>query len=159
GADRHRGVHHRRDVAHRAAGRPPQRSRLRRRGARHRRRLERLHRAHPAPRRGVRAPPARAARPHRHGPGGQPGPAVAQRPRGIVAGRWLTSVYEPITAMVPRELRGRLEPAEVFHEILEHRWYLSERAGREVDIFDAARSYIDSVLADRPVEDALETDV
>ncbi|MDP9820627.1 DUF4032 domain-containing protein [Nocardioides massiliensis] len=75
--------------------------------------------------------------------------------RGIVAGRWLTTVYEPITAMIPHELRGRLEPAEVFHEILEHRWYLSERAGREVDIFDAARSYIDSELAQRPVEDAV----
>ena len=40
--------------------------------------------------------------------------------------------------MVPPEARGKLEPAEIFHEILEHRWYLSERAGHEVDIFDTA---------------------
>ncbi len=72
--------------------------------------------------------------------------------RAIVAHRWLTEVYEPVVGMVPRELRGRLEPAEVFHEILEHRWYLSEHAGREVDIFDTARSYIDTVLAKRPEE-------
>ncbi|MDP3967666.1 MAG: DUF4032 domain-containing protein [Nocardioides sp.] len=77
--------------------------------------------------------------------------------RGIVAGRWLTGVYEPISTMVPGPLRGRLEPAEVFHEILEHRWYLSEKAGHEVDIFEAARSYIDSELGQRPVEEPSDT--
>jgi tRNA A-37 threonylcarbamoyl transferase component Bud32 len=70
--------------------------------------------------------------------------------RSIVAHRWLTQVYEPITAMVPAKLRGRLEPAEVFHEILEHRWFLSEQMGRPVHTVDAARSYIDSVLTRRP---------
>ena len=40
--------------------------------------------------------------------------------------------------MVPAEARGKLEPAEVFHEILAHRWFLSEQAGAEVDIFEAA---------------------
>ena len=39
-------------------------------------------------------------------------------------------------AMIPPEARGKLEPAEIFHEILVHRWYLSERAGHEVDILD-----------------------
>jgi tRNA A-37 threonylcarbamoyl transferase component Bud32 len=73
--------------------------------------------------------------------------------RSIVAHRWLTTVYEPITAMVPAELRGRLEPAEVFHEILEHRWFLSERSGHPVHTVDAARSYIDTVLSAHPVEE------
>jgi tRNA A-37 threonylcarbamoyl transferase component Bud32 len=72
--------------------------------------------------------------------------------RAVVAHRWLTTVYEPVMAMVPGNFRGRLEPAEVFHEILEHRWYLSEAAGREVDIFDAAADYIDAVLSHRPEE-------
>ena len=72
--------------------------------------------------------------------------------RPLVAHRWLSEIYEPITAMVPPKLRGRLEPAEVFHEILEHRWFLSEKAGRPVRLFDAARSYIDTVLAKRPEE-------
>jgi len=54
--------------------------------------------------------------------------------------------------MVPRQLRGRLEPAEVFHEVLVHRWFLSERAGEEVDIFDTARDYIATVLACKPDE-------
>jgi hypothetical protein len=72
--------------------------------------------------------------------------------RPIVAHRWLTSVYEPVIGMIPRELRGRLEPAEVFHEILEHRWYLSEREGRQVELLDATRSYIETVLRKRPEE-------
>jgi tRNA A-37 threonylcarbamoyl transferase component Bud32 len=72
--------------------------------------------------------------------------------RSIVAHRWLTTVYEPITAMVPAQLRGKLEPAEVFHEILEHRWFLSEKAGRPVRTIEAARSYIDTVLSARPEE-------
>src|SRR4051812_19083265 len=72
--------------------------------------------------------------------------------RAIVAHRWLTTVYEPITAMVPQELRGKLEPAEVFHEILEHRWFLSEQAGHPVRTREAARSYIDTVLKARPEE-------
>jgi hypothetical protein len=72
--------------------------------------------------------------------------------RAIVAHRWLNTVYEPIVELVPQRLRGRLEPAEIFHEILEHRWFLSEQAGHEVDIKETARSYIDTVLAKRPVE-------
>ena len=72
--------------------------------------------------------------------------------RRIVAQRWLSDVYEPITTMVPASLRGKLEPAEIFHEILEHRWYLSERTGREVDIADTAASYIAAELSQRPEE-------
>jgi hypothetical protein len=72
--------------------------------------------------------------------------------RAIVANRWLDTIYEPVIAMVPAELRGKLEPAEIYHEILVHRWYLSERAGSEVGIFDTARDYIDTVLANRPDE-------
>ena len=72
--------------------------------------------------------------------------------RPLAAHRWLTEIYERVVAMVPGDYRGRLEPAEVFHEILEHRWYLSEAAGREVDIFDAARDYIANELSGRPEE-------
>ncbi len=72
--------------------------------------------------------------------------------RSLVANRWLTEIYEPITAMVPPEARGKLEPAEVFHEILVHRWLLSEKAGHEVDIFETARDYIDNELTRRPDE-------
>ena len=40
----------------------------------------------------------------------------------------------------------------MFHEILEHRWFLSEQRGHPVHTVDAARSYIDKVLTARPEE-------
>lgn len=64
----------------------------------------------------------------------------------VAAHRWLTQVYEPIVAMVPPEARGKREPAEVFHELLVHRWYLSERAGREVPLDAVAQDFIATVL-------------
>ncbi|MEY2435843.1 MAG: hypothetical protein QOF97_679 [Acidimicrobiaceae bacterium] len=73
-------------------------------------------------------------------------------PPAVAAARWLNDVFEPVIAKVPDELRGRLEPAELFHELLEHRYYLSEAAGREVSNEEALRSYIDSVLRFRPDE-------
>jgi hypothetical protein len=71
---------------------------------------------------------------------------------GVVASRWRDEVFEPTIAAVPEELRGRLEAAEVFHQVLEHRWFLSERAGKDVGIEEAVRSYVTSVLPARPAE-------
>jgi hypothetical protein len=56
---------------------------------------------------------------------------------------------------VPPELVGKLDPAEVFHEVLEHRWYLSEQAGRDVQLTDAVRDYIETVLPHKPDEVAI----
>jgi hypothetical protein len=56
---------------------------------------------------------------------------------------------------VPKDLRGKLEPAEIFHEVLEHRWFLSERAGRDVGLMPAARSYVAEVLTHKPDEAAV----
>ncbi|MFC5728692.1 MULTISPECIES: DUF4032 domain-containing protein [Nocardioides] len=70
----------------------------------------------------------------------------------VVANRWLVDVYEPLTSMVPADARDKLEPAEMFHEVLEHRWYLSERAGHEIDIFESAADYIRNILPGRPDE-------
>jgi hypothetical protein len=72
--------------------------------------------------------------------------------RAIVAHRWMTEIYEPVTRMIPPELRGRLEAPEVFHEVLVHRWLLSEKAGHEQDTFAVARDYFENVLRQRPEE-------
>ena len=66
------------------------------------------------------------------------------------AHRWLEEVYDPVVAAIPAGLRGRLAPPEIFHEILEHRWYLSEEAGRDVGTTAAARSYFATVLPQVP---------
>jgi hypothetical protein len=83
---------------------------------------------------------------------------LGREDRSLVANRWLTEVYEPVISLIPAEARGKLEPAEVFHEILVHRWYLSERAGHEVPILETARDYIDTVLTKKP-DEALTTPV
>ena len=57
---------------------------------------------------------------------------LGREDRSVAANRWLTEIYEPAMAMVPPEARAKLEPAEIFHEMLVHRWYLSERAGHEI---------------------------
>ncbi len=73
----------------------------------------------------------------------------------VVARHWLADVFEPVLEMVPEAFSHKLEAAEIFHEVLEHRWFLSESAGREVKLEDAARSYLVTVLAHRPDEQAL----
>ena len=78
---------------------------------------------------------------------------LGREDRTLVANRWLTEIYEPIQAMVPAEARGKLEPAEVFHEILQHRWFLSERERRRGRTpFEAAEDYIANVLSTKPDE-------
>jgi len=74
----------------------------------------------------------------------------------VAANRWLEEVYDPVIAAIPGDLRGRLPPAEIFCEVLQHRWYLSEAAGRDVGTTAAARDYFKKVLlpAPEPVEDA-----
>jgi Domain of unknown function (DUF4032)/Lipopolysaccharide kinase (Kdo/WaaP) family len=68
----------------------------------------------------------------------------------MVAHSWLTEVFEPIIRMAPAEHRSPVEAAELFHEVLDHRWYLSEQAGQAVDTFEAARDYLRNELKVEP---------
>lgn len=76
-------------------------------------------------------------------------------PLEIAAHAWLADVFEPTIAAVPPEMRRKLEPAEIFHEVLEHRWYMSEAAGYDVSMQDAVADYVANVLANRPDEHAV----
>lgn len=76
-------------------------------------------------------------------------------PLEIAAHAWLADVFEPTIAAVPAEMRRKLEPAEIFHEVLEHRWYMSEAAGYDVSMQDAVADYVANVLANRPDEHAV----
>jgi hypothetical protein len=77
----------------------------------------------------------------------------------VVASRWRQEVFEPTVAEVPDELWAALPAAELFHQVLEHRWFLSERAGKDVGIDEAVRSYVRSELPmRRPERVVLESD-
>lgn len=67
----------------------------------------------------------------------------------MVAHEWLTRVFEPVVKAIPWDLRAKLEPAEVFHQVLEHRWYMSQGRGRSVPLAEVLSSYVDSVLRHR----------
>ena len=67
-------------------------------------------------------------------------------PQAVAANQWLTEVYQPTMAAIPEHLRTRLDAAEIFHEILEHRWFLSEAAGRDVGTAAAVQDYVSQVL-------------
>ncbi|MCC3291590.1 DUF4032 domain-containing protein [Arthrobacter sp. zg-Y1110] len=68
---------------------------------------------------------------------------------------WVTQVFEPIVKAVPRDLGSKLEAAEVVHEVLEHRWYMSENANRNVPMAEAVQSYMDTILRHRRDEAAI----
>ena len=70
----------------------------------------------------------------------------------VAASRWRQDVFEPTVAAVPEELWAALPAAEVFHQVLEHRWFLSERAGKDVGIDETVRSYVERELPTRPAE-------
>ncbi|MGH3441130.1 MAG: DUF4032 domain-containing protein [Nitriliruptorales bacterium] len=76
----------------------------------------------------------------------------ARLPTAVVAYRWLNDRFQPTVDTVPADLRRKREPAEFFHEILEHKYLLSERKGRDIGIAAAVRSYVDNVLPTQPDE-------
>ena len=75
----------------------------------------------------------------------------------FVAHEWLQRQYEPVVRAIPRGMRSKLEPPEFFHEVLEHKWFLSEERGVAADLDDTVRDYILNVLVHRPDERSLVT--
>ncbi|MDF5757230.1 DUF4032 domain-containing protein [Spongiactinospora sp. TRM90649] len=76
----------------------------------------------------------------------------------IVAHRWLAEVFQPTIEAIPAALRGKLEPAQLFHEVLDHRWFRSEAAGGDIGLPEAVRSYVDNVLIFKRDEKAIIQD-
>ncbi len=79
-------------------------------------------------------------------------------PRAVATARWLAEVYEPAIDAIPDELRSHLEAAEIFHQLLEHRYLMAERRGGEVRTRDALDDYLAGVLALTPEERQLRLD-
>jgi hypothetical protein len=79
--------------------------------------------------------------------GGQAGQPMAEE---VAAYRWLNEVYRPTLDRIDPQLRRRLDDAEIFHQILEHRWYMSERAGQDMSLDLVVPSYVEQVLAGLP---------
>ena len=67
----------------------------------------------------------------------------------MMAHEWLVRVFEPVVRAIPRELKGKLEPAEVFHQLLDHRWFMAQNQSREIPLAEAVTSYVQDVLRHR----------
>ena len=74
-----------------------------------------------------------------------------------MAKEWLDTVFFKILDLIPTELLGRVEKAQMFHEILENRWYMTEKAGFDVGLEVAAEAYINEILPLR-MDSGVETE-
>lgn len=72
--------------------------------------------------------------------------AKAKNDEEMSAHEWLTRVFEPVVKAIPYDLRAKLEPAEVFHQVLEHRWYMSQARGQSIPLAEVLSSYVNDVL-------------
>ncbi|MDO5500972.1 MAG: DUF4032 domain-containing protein, partial [Propionibacteriaceae bacterium] len=70
----------------------------------------------------------------------------------VAAHKWLVEVFEPAINRIPQDLRGKRDAAQFFHEVLDYRWYQSQRENREVPTEDAASGYIHEILTTLPDE-------
>jgi hypothetical protein len=70
----------------------------------------------------------------------------ADVPEDLAARRWLDEKFYATLAMVPPAMRRKLPDAELYHEINEHRWFLSEAQGHDVGRQAAVDSYVNNVL-------------
>lgn len=73
----------------------------------------------------------------------------------FAAHRWVTGRFERVMSAVPDALQGKLTPAEIFHEVLEHRWFMAERAHANVDFGVAIDDYMETILASKPDEQSV----
>ena len=106
---------------------------------------------------------------------GEPGAPAAQRPRALprapregggpaAADERGRGALARATSSSPRSPASRpscwskREAAEVFHELLEHRWFLSQQAGKDVGLMPAVDAYVEDVLRHVPDERRLLED-
>jgi hypothetical protein len=70
----------------------------------------------------------------------------------VAAHQWLMNAFVPVVTAIPPDLAGKREPAQIFHEVLDYRWYQSQRERREVPLTEAVQGYIRDVLSALPDE-------
>lgn len=63
-----------------------------------------------------------------------------------VARAWTIDVYDRVIDAIPPELSSKLEPAQVFHEVLEHRWYLGQQRQSNVPLDEVIEDYLRNVM-------------
>ncbi|QNP61611.1 DUF4032 domain-containing protein [Streptomyces genisteinicus] len=75
-----------------------------------------------------------------------PGDPLGARPE-VLGHRWVREVFRPTVRAVPPRCRGPLDPAELYHQLLEHRWSLCERTHQDIGLEAAVDDFVAAVLA------------
>lgn len=60
--------------------------------------------------------------------------------------QWFQEEYRDVLNLIPADLRHLNDDAETYHQLLEHRWYESERAHRDIGWHDAVSSFVEKIL-------------
>ena len=79
-------------------------------------------------------------------------------PLAVATTRWLADVYQPVVDAIPADMRSHLEPPELFHQLLEHRYLMAEKRGGEVRTREALADYLAGILPAAPEERQLRLD-
>ncbi len=62
---------------------------------------------------------------------------------------WYQDEYREVLNLIAPDLRQLMDEAEIYHQLLEHRWYESEKAHRDVGWHDAVSSFVTNILLPR----------
>lgn len=63
-------------------------------------------------------------------------------PLSVAAFRWLDERFRPTVSRLHKELGPAADEAEIYCQVLEHKWFLSERAKRDVGLEVAVKGYV-----------------
>jgi hypothetical protein len=75
----------------------------------------------------------------------------------FVAHEWLQRQYEPVVRSIPRHMRAKLEAPEFYHEVLEHKWFMSEQGNADVPLSKATEDFVANILPHHRDEKSLVT--
>ncbi|ETJ97364.1 MULTISPECIES: DUF4032 domain-containing protein [Propionimicrobium] len=75
----------------------------------------------------------------------------------VIAHEWLTKCFEPVIKSVPEKYSLKRDPAQLYHEVLDYRWYKSQNESRNVPLKEAVEGYINDVLVNLPDEKMTDT--
>jgi hypothetical protein len=64
-------------------------------------------------------------------------------PLSVAAHQWRTERYDPTVARLASLIGAQGEAPELFCQVLEHKWYLSEKAGKDVGLEAASHDFIE----------------
>jgi len=71
-------------------------------------------------------------------------------PLSVAAYHWLEHLYNPTLDVLLQLAAGRMTPPELYCQVLEHKWFLSERYQQDVGHTAAAEDYLHKILEGQP---------